>query len=196
MAEASQGIAYIGPINLTADTLPELLAKIDSPPLRVAIDTETISIKDRTCIGIGIAFSDIEAVYLEILPNRSPHIPHLINIICNRSVLKVYHNALFDLDVLTSYTDILKWWPPIDTYNIGDTAIIARLLAMPATLEYLALQILDRIILPYSEVVPKKGNKRLTSLDVPTSVMAKKCLDDCMATYGIWTPLLEELSNA
>lgn len=192
MAEASQGIAYTGPLTLTVDTLPELLAKIDNPPPMVALDTETISVKDRTCIGIGVAFSRIEAVYLEILPNRSPHIAHLINIVCNRSVLKVYHNALFDLDVLSSYSDILGWWPPIDTHNIGDSAIIARLLAMPATLEYLAYTLLGITIAPYREVVPSGHN----SLDMAPGIMAKKCLDDCMATYGIWTPLLEELSNA
>ena len=192
MAESPQGIAYIGPLTLSVDTLPELLAKIDSPPSMVAIDTETISIKDRTCIGIGVAFSQTEAVYLEILPNRSPHISHLINILCNRQVLKVYHNALFDLDVLMSYIDILKWWPPIDTFNIGDTSIIARLLAMPATLEYLAYTILGMTIKPYREVVPVGHN----SLDIPPEDMAHKCLDDCIATYGIWKPLRKELSLA
>ncbi len=191
MAEASQGIAYKGSLALSMDTLPELLAKIDNPPNIVAIDTETVSIKDRTCIGIGVAFSQTEAVYLEILPNRSPHISHLINILCNRQVLKVYHNALFDLDVLMSYADILKWWPPIDTFNIGDTSIIARLLAMPATLEYLAHELLDMVIKPYREVVPTGHN----SLDVPPEVMADKCLDDCMATYRLWVPLLKELKR-
>ena len=190
MAESSQGITYTGPLTLSVDTLPELLAKIDNPPDMVALDTETISIKDRTCIGIGIAFSQTEAIYFEILPDRSPYISHLVNIVCNRSVLKVYHNALFDLDVLSSYADIIGWWPPIDTFNIGDSAILARLLAMPATLEYLARTILDITIAPYKEVVPSGHN----SLDMAPGIMAQKCLDDCMATYGIWKPLLKELS--
>lgn len=187
----SEGIAYRGSIALSVGTLPELLAKLDNPPDMVAIDTETVSIKDRTCIGVGVAFSQKEAIYIEILPNKSPHIAHLINIVCNRRVFKVYHNALFDLDVLSSYSEIIGWWPPIDTYNIGDSAIVARLLAMPASLEYLAKEVIDVEIKTYREVVPLGHN----SLDMEPGIMANKCLDDCMATYGIWKPLWEELSS-
>jgi len=94
------GIAYVGPLSLSPETLPELLSRIDNPPTLVAIDTETISIKDKTCLGIGIAFSPLEAVYLRAIPDASPYIDHLSNIMCNPKVTKIFHNALFDLEVL------------------------------------------------------------------------------------------------
>ena len=175
------GIAYIGPHSLTERNLPTILSPLGSPPNMVAIDTETVSLKDRTCIGVGMALSSIEAIYFRVMPDASPYLDSIIGILCSPHVLKIYHNALFDLGVLTIYGDIMEW-PPIDMSNIADTSIMARIQGLEAALGPLALQILGMDIPTYEATVPP----RHTSLDVPWGEMAGKCLKDCLATYGLY----------
>lgn len=178
------GVAYIGPETLNPDTLPRVLDRLSLPPSKVAIDTETVSLKDRTCIGIGVALQANEAIYFRTLPDTSPHVDRLISVLCNPNILKIYHNALFDLNVLTILGSVYGW-PPIDMSHIADTSTMARIQGLPAALGDVAQTILGIYLAPYEEVVPVRHN----SLDVPWSDMARKCLDDCMATYRLYPHL-------
>lgn len=184
MPDNPDGIAYIGPKTLNSDSLRHVLSAIDAPPPVVAIDTETISLKDRSCVGIGIALSSEEAIYFRTLPDLSPHVDHIMNVVCNSDILKVYHNAMFDLDVLSIAGE--EWgWPHIDKVKIADTSILVRVQGLDAQLGIVALDLLGMNITPYEAMVPTRKN----TLDVPWTEPARKCLDDCLATYRIFDEL-------
>lgn len=181
------GIAYHGPEKLSMETLPTLLSRIEHPPNRVAVDTETVSLKDRTCVGVGVAFSRTEAIYFRMFPDESPYIGCLQSILCNPQVLKIYHNALFDLGVLAplGYVGV---WDPIDMTNIADTSTAARVQGSEASLSFLSMEILGIYIAGFAELLAE--HKAKNSLDIPWPAVARKCLDDCMATYGLYEELL------
>lgn len=186
---ADSGIAYIGPVQLTTDTLPSILAKLDSPPPIVTIDTETFSVKDHTCMGIGVAFSPMEALYLRVLPDPSPYLERYIPVLCNPDILTIFHNALFDLDVLTTFFEI-QGWPPIDLSNIGDTSVMGRVQALESSLQALTYQLLGRYIQSYGEMlIEEGGGRKVHPLDIHWSKIANKCLQDCLATYGVYEKL-------
>ena len=93
-------IAYIGPQDFTEETLVEYLKGI-APPV-IALDTETISLKDRTLIGVGLALNPREAVYFPVLPDRSKYLYLAWRLMATPGV-KVFCNALYDLYALTEY---------------------------------------------------------------------------------------------
>ncbi len=182
------GIAYVGPVTLTLETLPEVLARVSNPTGMVAIDTETLSVKDKTCLGIGVALSSEEAIYFQVEPETSTYVEHLSHMLCGSDVLKVYHNALFDLEVLTIIGEIWEW-PPIDTVNIADTSIMARVQGLPSSLHELSFDMLDRYITEYGEMLYDGGDKKKHPLDLHWSKIADKCLQDCKATYDLYKVL-------
>ena len=182
------GIAYVGPVTLTPETLPEVLDRVSNPTGMVAIDTETISVKDKTCLGIGIALSSKEAIYFQAEPEMSPHIEHLAGVLCSGKVLVVYHNALFDLEVLTIVSEVWEW-PPIDTSNIADTSIMSRVQGLPSSLHDLTSDLLGRYITEYGEMLYDGGDRKKHPLDLHWSKIAHKCLQDCKATYDLYGEL-------
>ncbi|KKL15224.1 hypothetical protein LCGC14_2507800, partial [marine sediment metagenome] len=93
-------IAYIGPHDYTEGQLIERL-KGESPGT-ISIDTETISLKDRTIIGIGVGLNPREAVYFPILPEESKYLPLCWELL-SRPSTKVLFNALYDLYAMTEY---------------------------------------------------------------------------------------------
>lgn len=138
----------------------------------VAVDVETISLKERVAVGIGIAISPTEAFYFRTFPEISPDIPwHLLR---DNRVTKVFHNALFDLSALREYD--------VDTNNVLDTSVMSRLLCY----RYNKLADLSEVhqfeVHEMSEYLPKGG----TTLDVDPNVMARKCMQDCLATYRLY----------
>ncbi len=184
MPDHPDGIAYIGPKVLNLDTILDVLSAIDAAPPVVAIDTETVSLKDRSCVGVGIALSREEAIYFRVLPDLSPHVDHLMHVVCNPDILKVYHNVMFDLGVLGEVAEDFGW-PEIDTRNIADTSTLVRVQGIEHQLGLVAANLLHMYIDDYSMVVRKGQN----SLDIPWHEMAHKCLNDCLATYGVFDEL-------
>ena len=61
---------YRGP---TSNDSPDVLIdRLLHPPTNmIAVDTETVSLKDRTMLGFGIAISPNEAYYIPVWPERS-----------------------------------------------------------------------------------------------------------------------------
>ena len=184
----SEGVAYRGPLTLSDQTLPILLDKIRTHTGMVACDTETISVKDKTCLGIGIALSEEEAVYFQVLPYMSPHIDVLTHVLCNPDILVIYHNAIFDLEVESIVGSIWEW-PPINMTNIADTSSMARVQGLPAGLHTLTMMILNRSIMTYEELIMDGGDRKKHPLDLDWSKVADKCLQDTLATYGIYSYL-------
>jgi len=137
---------------------------------------ETISLKERIAIGVGISIKPMTSFYFVLFPEPSPATPwHLLK---DPSITKVFHNCLFDLSALREYE--------VDTTNVKDTNVMARLLCHKFN-KLIDLTLIHQMeVHEASDLIPKGG----TTLDVDQAVMAKKCMQDSGATlklyYGLW----------
>ena len=165
--------AYLGPDQTSGVELVERMLAL--PPRLVTVDIETVSLKNRSIIGIGIGTAPDEGFYFPMMPNMSPYLAHMIvRVINNPNVTKVYHNALkFDLQELA----ILG----ADATNIRDTSVMAWMLGVPLKLSDLALKTVGMEIQEIRDILPKGQNM----LSVPYATVARKCIDDCLATYRV-----------
>ena len=74
----------------------------------VAVDTETMGLnhaRDRLCV-VQLSSGDGSADVVQIPPGNSPP-PHLIRLLSDPSILKIFHFARFDLGVLYSTFGIM-----------------------------------------------------------------------------------------
>jgi len=200
-------IAYIGPHDYTEEQLVERL-KSENPDV-LAIDTETISLKDRTLIGIGISLNEREAVYFPVLPDRSKYLYLAWRLMMGHGV-KVFCNALYDLYALTEYrsdTDMtlgsaeqiasLDGWAGANVQEatlpawlgygrLADISTQAHIQALPSG----ALGEMSRAYVGFkidaiSDILPARKNM----MDLDTVVVARKCLDDCLATHRVYNKI-------
>src|SRR6266550_9454972 len=81
-------VAYVGP----ADNIEDALKRLYEHQGPVAIDTETINLKDRTCIGIGVAISPEEAFYFAAYTGDEPR--HLAKAQANGHIASPYLSIL------------------------------------------------------------------------------------------------------
>ena len=188
-------IAYYGPHDYTEEELIERL-KSESPAA-IAIDTETISLKDRTIIGIGIALNEQEAVYFPILPDESKYLPLCWELL-SRPSTKVFHNALYDLYAITEYRadgeqgggawlDAIVQEARLPSWLghglLADTSAMSHIQALPTgVLADMSRAYVGFKIDTISDILPE----RQTMLDLETAVVAKKCLHDCIATFRLY----------
>lgn len=152
------------------------------PPKVVAADIETVSLKDMTILGIGIAFAKDHIFYLTL---HDPDFLKLIEILQNPTITKVWHNAPFDLRVLRPYMP--------DTWNISDTAIMSRLLGKRAVLEDAAEDIGLQGVQSAKAVLLEYGVNDFDQLSEHT--VARKCVMDCWATYILYERLRPQTNN-
>jgi len=152
---------------------------VNSNPKLIGVDTETISLKERIAIGVGVAFTPQDSLYFPLFPNPSPVVPwHLLQ---DPSITKVFHNALFDLACMREYD--------IDTVNIKDTSVMAHLLCLPdARLATLA-QLVDMEVHMVQEFLGH--GQIMLDLDKPT--VARKCCQDCLATSALYHHFLPDI---
>lgn len=172
--------SYLGQGEPSQKLLAELL---EAPPGLVAVDVETVSIKDKTPVGLSIATRPDEAFYWPIDSTLLPW--HILN---NRRITKVYHNALFDLEVLLTYTREKIGLPIVDTENIGDTAVMANLLSLPRKLSTLAPHV-GAHCRDMGEIL----GKAKTTEHLPQEVIAMKCCEDTTATMALYQELRDDL---
>lgn len=152
------------------------------PPKFVAADIETIGLKDRTILGVGIAFAKDHIFYLTV---DDGDFHRLIQVLQNPLVTKVWHNAPFDLRVLRPYKP--------DIWNISDTAIMSRLLGQRAVLEEASEDLgLDGVQSAKSMLI-EHGVKDFGQL--PEHTVARKCVMDCWATYILYERLLPQTNR-
>lgn len=145
----------------------------------IAIDVETISLDERTPIGVSIAPDSNCAFYYPLFPDISPYIPWKILRDPNR--IKILHNCMFDLDVLDD----------ISPHNIFDTCLVASWVGLPWALDDIApgLGMYDKMSI--SEILPKGK----TMLDIPEELVARKCCQDTIATYRLWEQIKGDVSE-
>ncbi len=180
-----QTIAYIGPEPTDADdTFIKLMEAIRRTG-RLAVDTETVSLKDRDCIGIGV-HSDGVGLYVSY---ESPLLSKVVNLLSDVQYTKIYFNAMFDLRVerILAYeldgADFVV--SPPDCLNIADVSTMAHVQALPPGLSNLAFFILQLGIAEISDVLPARHNM----LDLEFKTVAEKCLDDVKATWQLFDVL-------
>jgi len=142
---------------------------VTEPPSMLAFDTETVSLTDRTLLGIGVAQSGVDAFYVTA---DDPEFYKLINLLKSTSIRKIWHNAPFDVRVLRSRE--------IDYSNIDDTAIMARMQGLPAVLEEASYWVNRQT----ERAVNTLARFNATSMSgVPERELAYKCIIDSEATW-------------
>ena len=145
----------------------------------IGIDTETISLKERIAIGVGIAISPTAGFYFPLFPHPSPVTPwHLLR---DPTYTKIFHNALFDLACMREYE--------IDTTNIKDTSVMAHLLCFPDA----KLATLATLVGMEVHTVQEMLEKGQIMLDLEPAIVAKKCMQDCMATLALHYKLYPDM---
>jgi len=163
---------------------------INHPPAAVAVDVETVSIKERMPLGFAIAFSPDEAFYFQVYPEPPRELELLKPILFNPQVCKIAHNILFDMGVLP----MIPHLKGLDRSNIWDTNVAARLLGRTETdLPTLAANELN---LGYSVTSARDmlGSGK-TMLDVDPMELASKCQRDARATYELYLSYLPQIQS-
>ncbi|KKN75198.1 hypothetical protein LCGC14_0383570 [marine sediment metagenome] len=161
---------------------PRVLNKwlVDSPPHIIGLDVETISLKERIAIGISIAPAPNVCFYFPLFPVESPVTPW--NLLKDPKVMKVIHNAIFDLSVLDEFD--------IDLENIADTNVMSRLLCH----KFNGLSDLGWVhnmeVHEVKELL-KEHNAKIM-LDMPPDVVARKCMQDSMASLKLYWEFLPQ----
>lgn len=173
---------YYGP----RESKPTISEVLGPHPDRLAIDVETVSLKDRTPIGISVCADKSEALYFPMFNEYGPmdngDIPW--ELISDQSILRIYHNSPFDLHVLQD-------WEP-DPHNLVDTLVMAHLLNLPGELHEL-IYYLD---LPHpveSARYMLEEAHASTMLDLPSDTVAIKCCQDTIGTIAAYEVMKDEV---
>jgi len=148
----------------------------------IGVDTETISIEDKSLIGLSIAPNPDYAVWFK---EDSPYLHIALGILRNPAIVKVFHNSKFDFDVLEPFG--------IDETNFEDPMILAYTLNLPQKLYNLAPHLGKTIPGEFALFTIPKGG---TMLDVwnsnPDFVIQKCCVDAKLALW-CWYKLLPSI---
>lgn len=168
-------VTYFGPETVSRELFNKQL--VTSPPPVIAVDVETISLKERMPIGFAIATSPVEAWYFRTYPEPDPELELVWPLLANPNIKKAFHNAMFDLRAFPLIGHI-------DRSNIADTNVMARLLGRTDTkLFELALEV-GRTAQDAHSLIVEYGGK--TMLDVPSDVVAEKCANDTQVTLALY----------
>lgn len=177
--DAEHQFYYLGDVAPHKGMYQEYLT--DRHPLLIGVDTETISLKERIAIGIGIAVEPNIGFYFPLFPKESVTVPwHLLK---DPNVTQVYHNGMFDLACLREYN--------ICDTNVMDTNIMSRLLCY----KYNGLSDLTWIhkteVYEVKELLAKYNAKLM--LDLPPNMVARKCIQDACATLKLYYEFLPQM---
>lgn len=158
----------------------------------IGIDTETISLKDRTLVGFSVA-DDKGAKYYPIAHNKFPNVDAdsarkmLQEVVQNNAL--VFHNSSFDIPVLVS------WGINFDKADINDTLIIANLLDenIRHGLKALSKRYLHYTMTELKEIVGT-GKKRISVADADKRIL-KYAADDARQTLELFNYLYPKLQQ-
>ena len=156
---------------------------IENPPPIVGMDIETISLKERQPIGFGIATSPYEAWYFVAYPEQDKEIDLIKALLLNPKIKKVFHNAIFDLRNFPLIGEI-------DTTNIADTNVMARLLTRTHTK---LLELAPEVGMVATSAGDLMGPGQ-TMLDVDTDTVALKCMNDCCVTLALYNKYYDKIN--
>ena len=159
-------------------------------PSAIAIDTETISLKERMPLGFAIAFSPDECFYFQVHPDIPPELELIKSWLADIRIVKIFQNAMFDLSVfplIPVVGDILN------TANLFDTNVAARLLGyVDTSLEMLAD--VHKIGIEPAGQLMKRFNAT-DMLKVPPMEVADHCQKDARATFRLWLEFKDKIHS-
>lgn len=167
---------YFGKQKLTDTLFTESVGSV------IAVDIETVSLIDRTMLGVGIATSPDDAFYF-----TTPEIDAALPVLKDPDITKVYHNCMFDIYGLYDYD--------VDMTNMDDTAVLARLLGLPGALKGLCFNLAVKNLIPHitvfgmKEVLDEFGTKTCDLM--PERYVAEKCALDVKATFHAHRSLMQ-----
>lgn len=177
-------LAHFGKRSVTEQDFFDLC---DSPPPIIAIDVETISLKEKIPIGFAVAYDPENAWYIDVYPEMDERLEYMKSMLMSPRVLKVYHNAVFDMRILPMVTEL-------DTTNFVDTNVMARLLGNVETkLSELAMKDLNIWLTTASQLMEKHGAK--TMLGVPREEIAPMCASHAQATLGLYYEYMSQVDT-
>ena len=181
-------VSYYGSQPLTKDLFYQQM--IDSPPAIIAIDTETIDLKEKLPIGFAIATNPHEAWWFNVLPERDLEIELLRSIMGNPNILKVYANVMFDIRV----QQLLFPDFDFDEHNITDILVKARILGHTHARVTDLAGLVGREVQPAEDLLAEYNTKSM--LEVPREAVASHCATDAMVTLALdnyFTPQINQL---
>jgi len=154
---------------------------VEQSPKLVGVDVETISLKERIAIGVGISIKPTTSFYFVLFPEPSPATPwHLLR---DPTIAKAIHNALFDLSALREYE--------VDTTNVKDTTVMSRLLCHKFNRLVDLSHIHKMEVHEVREYLPAGG----TTLDIEQAVMAKMCMQHSGACLKLYYEFWEDIDH-
>lgn len=182
----SDGTIYSGP----DFHLPEedLRLNMDTPKWSrfTAVDVETISLKDNSAIGIGFAIGINEAYYVPVLPDPSPMLPRIMQMLADPKITKAYHNAVFDLLSLRRLA-VEEHLAMPDIHNVEDTALMSQITGHKAALEDIGTELLGHDdLFSVKDVLATSDVAHPTMLDVHPMGPAHKCVNDVLVTWEMY----------
>ena len=164
----------------------ELLKEVNSYST-LAVDMETVSLKDHTPLGVALAWSPNDAIYFTA---DDPDFPTNI---FSYSLRILFHNALFDQPIIEEH-----WGVRVNC--IGDTMLLAQSMGMPASLEELSLPY--NVGFPHQNIVSLladsvgKRIKGKTIASCDPQEVGRICCEHAQGTYKIWEKWRGERSRA
>ena len=167
---------------------------LENPPSTIAIDVETISLKERHPLGFGIAVSPQEAFYFDLKPEPPRELELIISWLEDIRVTKVMHNAMFDLGVFPLIPIVGSH---LDRANIWDTNIAARLLGhIETSLPILSYDIVGISTTSAGEILKEHSCKDMMQLwEKDPLLISNHCQADARATFALyleWKDKIEE----
>lgn len=178
-------VYYIGPNqDITLDQIYDKLRSITSG--HVAVDVETVSLTDKRCIGVGVAWSSTEAVYFGTWEGSDKYPAQcasdfgpLLHVLAHPGVEKVIFNIGFDFHIVR---DRLGIYPQ----PWQDLSIMCHVQGLPNSLEECVGLILYKPHPLISNLLQATGKTHPTMLDVPFVETARKCCTDVMHTIELY----------
>ena len=166
---------YLGKRHAHAGIVGDLLAHTGP----VAVDIETVSLEDRTIIGVGFGTDPDNAYFIR---RDSPLIP--VRMLEDPHILKIFHNSEFDVPSLESHYNI-------KINNFTDTLVAARVMGYPPRLSSLTEWMFGRTPMEIKELLAKYNATDM--LGVPLEETARKCGNDVKNTWEVYHAMLSTL---
>jgi DNA polymerase-1 len=180
-------VQYFGPNKVSKELFYQQL--VDSPPPTIAIDTETISLKEKIPIGFSIATAPDEAWWFNSYPEPDPEIEMLAALMSNPNIKKVYANVMFDIRVQPLVFQNFSY----DESNIADILVMARILGYTrARVSDLAGEV-GRTAQDAKDMLDEYGAK--TMLELPPDTVSSKCANDAQVTLALYNYLEPKTRN-
>jgi len=167
--------------NLGNRDLARILQELTSASI-IGVDTECVSLEDRSIIGLAISPCPDYAVWFK---EDSPYLWIALQILRNPAVAKVFHNCKFDFDVLELFG--------IDESNYEDTEILAYTLNLPQKLYNLALSLGFHVPDKFANFTFQKGQTMLDIYRADPDIVSQKCCVDATLTLKCWYSLLPNI---